>query len=75
MILFAEDALLGSPMQQGFAADPISYMDRDGRFEKPTCIIASSFFSVWSGRAKLLWRGADGKSSKFKGSVFLLRKG
>ena len=65
MILFAEDASLGSPMQQVFAVDPKIYLDSDGDF---TILfdLASSFFlfTVRGLDAAKLLRGNDGKSSR-----------
>ena len=62
MILFADKRFARVEMQQGFAADSFSYMDRDGDHDIFD-LASSSFFSVWSGRAKSFWRGA-GKSSR-----------
>ena len=53
----------GSTMQPVFAADPTINMDRDGDHD----ITDLAFFFLFTVRgldAKLLWRGADGKSSR-----------
>ena len=63
MILFAEDASLGSPMQPVFAVDPTINMDRDGDYDI-TDLASFFLFTVRGLDAKLLWRGADGKSSR-----------
>ena len=65
MILNAEDASLGSPMQPVFAVHPFSYLDSDGDCYDIFDLASSLFlFTVRGLDAKLLWRGADGKSSR-----------
>ena len=64
MILFADKRLARVKMQQGVAADSKIYMDRDGDHD----ITDLAFFFLFTVRgldaAKLLWRGANGKSSR-----------
>ena len=64
MILFADKRLARVKMQQVFAADPFSYLFA---IEGPTTPTSLSLFSpllFGVDAAKLLWRGADGKSSR-----------
>ena len=66
MILFAEDASLGSPMQPVFAVDPTSYLDSDGDYYDIFDLASSLFlFTVCGLDAKsLFWRGIDGMGSR-----------
>ena len=63
MILFAESRLARVEMQQVFAADQNSYLFAIEGFTTPTSLLLfSPLFGVDA--AKLLWRGANGKSSR-----------
>ena len=65
MTLFAEDASLGSPMQQVFAVDPTSYLESDGDYYDIFDLASSFFlFTVRGLDAAKLLRGDDGKSSR-----------
>ena len=63
MILFADKRLARVKMQQVFAADPNSYLFA---IEGPTTPTSLSLFSplLFGVDAKLLCRGANGKSSR-----------
>ena len=64
MILFADKRLARVTMQQGFAADPNSYLDSDRRSTTPTSLSLFSPLLFGVDAAKLLCRGANGKSSR-----------
>ena len=64
MILNAEDASLGSPMQPVFAVDPFSYLFAIEGFTTPTSLLLFSPLLFGVDAAKLLWRGANEKSSR-----------
>ena len=64
MILFADKRFARVEMQQGFAADSFSYMDRDGDHDIFDLASSLFLFTVRELDAKSFWRGANGKSSR-----------
>ena len=63
MILFAEDASLGSPIQLVFAVDPTINMDAIRGYDI-TDVASFFLFTVRGLDAAKLLQGADGKSSR-----------